>query len=279
MATTAKIGDVRVTAIVDVTPPAFPIANVFSDVPASDWDAHQDALSDGRFQTNFGVFLLQSPNSTVLVDTGAGPGPHDDMGGVEGKLMEQLRAAGATPEGVDAVVLTHLHADHIGWALKQNPGAESTPTFPNARYAISNTEWDYWTRPEVMAETPGVEEGIYPLEKLGLLHLTDDETAIVDGMRVLATPGHTPGHQSLFVESAGEKGLIAGDLLHNTAQFEEIDWCADFDMDKPTSRTTRKKWLEKAASDRLLMTFGHLIIDSNIGHVISVGDRYRWQPL
>ncbi len=93
MATTAKIGDVQITAIVDITPPSFPVENVFSDVAAADWEAHQDALSDGRWQTNFGVFLLQSPDSTVLVDSGAGPMPHVDMGGPEGKLMEQLRAA------------------------------------------------------------------------------------------------------------------------------------------------------------------------------------------
>ena len=279
MATCVRIGNIEITALRDIGPLAFPAANVFSDMPEGGWDSRSHHLTKaGEFPTNFTVFLVQSHDSTMIVDTGGGPGPHEAMGAAEGQLMDTLADKGVLPEEVDHVFFSHLHFDHIGWALRQNPGAGSTPTFPNARYVISTTEWNYWTQPEILSSSP-VEQAIYPLEKLGLVDLADDETPLATGIRALATPGHTPGHQSLLIESGGETAIIAGDVLHNTVQFEMPDLCADFDQDKPAARATRRKLLERLASDRTMSTFGHLLIDSNIGHVIKVEDRYSWRAL
>ena len=279
MATCVRIGNIEITALRDIGPLAFPATNVFSEMPDGGWDKHaRHFTKTGDFPTNFTVFLVKSPESTMIVDTGGGPGPHEAMGGAEGQLMSGLESQGVSPEDIDHVFFSHLHFDHIGWALHQNPGAESTPVFPNARYVISTMEWKHWTQPDILSSSP-VEQAIYPLEKLGLVDLTDDETPLATGIRALATPGHTPGHQSLLVESGGETAIIAGDVLHNTLQFEMPDLCADFDEDKPTARATRRKLLERLAADRTMSTFGHLLIDSNIGHVIKVEDKYSWQPL
>jgi len=279
MATCVRVGNIEITAIRDIGPLAFPISNVFSDMPQGGWDSRLHHLNKaGEFPTNFCIWLVQSPESTVIIDMGSGPGPHEAMGGAEGQLMSALETKGVAPEDVDHVFFTHLHFDHIGWALRPNPGAESTPIFPNARHVISTTEWNYWTQPDILSSSP-VEQAIYPLERLGLVDLTDDETPLAPGIRALATPGHTPGHQSLLVETGGERAIIAGDVLHNTVQFEMPDLCADFDQDKPAARATRRKLLERLAADRTMSTFGHLLIDSNIGHVIKVEDRYSWQAL
>ncbi|NQW17394.1 MAG: MBL fold metallo-hydrolase [Chloroflexi bacterium] len=279
MATCVRIGNITITAIRDIGPLAFPASNVFSDMPEDGWDSRPHHLNKAKeFPTNFSVFLVQSADSTMIVDAGGGPGPHEALGGAEGQLMNALATHGVSPEDIDHVFFSHLHFDHIGWALRSNPGAESTPTFPNARYVISTPEWKHWTQPDVLSSSP-VEQAIYPLERMGLVDLTDDETPVATGMRAIATPGHTPGHQSLLVESEGEIGFIAGDVLHNTVQFEMPDLCADFDEDKATARVTRRTVLEKLAAERTMTTFGHLLIDSNIGHVIKVEDRYSWQPV
>ncbi len=279
MATCVRIGNIEITALRDIGPLAFPSSNVFSDMQEGGWDSRSHHLTkEGEFPTNFTVFLVKSHDATVIVDTGGGPGPHEAMDGTEGQLMDALANKGVSPEDVDHVFFSHLHFDHIGWALRQNPDGESTPTFPNARYVISTTEWNYWTQPDILSSSP-VEQAIYPLERMGLVDLTDDETPLATGIRAMATPGHTPGHQSLLVESGGETAIIAGDVLHNTVQFEMPDLCADFDQDKPVARAPRRKLLERLAADRTMSTFGHLLIDSNIGHVIKVEDRYSWQPL
>ena len=275
MATNATIGDVRITALVDVAPPPFAPQDFFPDVPLSAWHAHDGALdSDGKFRTNFGVFLLQAPDATLLVDTGAGPGA---IPGADSKLLEGIQGAGVNLADISAVVFTHLHSDHIGWAVTPAKNGDPRPTFLNAEYIVSIPEWDYWTSPEVMAETPEIEMKIIPLQDHRQIRLSDDETVVVDGIRTVATPGHTPGHQSLFIESSGQRGLIAGDLLHSSVQFTESDWCAGFDMDKDEARASRKKWIEKAAADRMTVAAGHLLLDDNIGQVVQLNGRHRWK--
>ena len=111
------------------------------------------------------------------------------------------------------------------------------------------------------------------------MELTSDGDQIAPGVRALATPGHTPGHQSFLVESDGEKGIVTGDVIHSRTQFSEPEWCAGFDMDKPTAIATRKSMIERVISEQMTVAASHLVVDSNIGHVIEVENRRYWQPL
>lgn len=273
MATSSTIGQVKVTAFVDHAPPPFEPNQFFPDVPTHGWEAHREGLDpDGKFRTNFGFFLLQGPEFTALVDTGAGPG-------MNGQLPRELHAAGVQEDQIDAVILTHLHADHTGWLVQTSQGDRAQPTFPNADYVISQIEWDHWTDPEVAKHTPDIQERVLPLKDLSSLKLVQGETNVLSGLRTIPTPGHTPGHQSLLIESDGSKGLVAGDILHSAVQVTELDWCAGFDMDKPTARATRRRMIERAAAERMVVAAGHLLLDTNIGHVVEIEGKYRWQPL
>ena len=241
------------------------------------WDAHRahHALDEnGKFRVSFGAFALISDDFVIVVDTGIGPSVPEMFGGGEGRLVPRLREAGIQPDQVTAVLNTHLHPDHVGWNM-----TEGDPTFKNARYYFSAADYEWWTSEGVIEEAPQIPTQAQPLEALGLLELTGDGDEIAPGIRAIATPGHRPGHQSFLIDSDGAKGVVTGDVLHSRAQFTEPEWCAGFDMDKPTAIATRKALIERIMTEQMTVAASHLVVDSNIGHVIEVENRRYWQPL
>ena len=249
MARSARIGRVEILNIEDYAPPPFDPQVFFPDVPMDAWEPHRahHALDEnGKFRVSFGVFALISDDFVVLMDTGIGPSVPDMFGGGEGRLMPNLREAGIQPNQVTAVLNTHLHPDHVGWNM-----TNGDPTFPNARYFFSARDYEHWTSDGVLENAPHIPAQAQPLEALGLLELTSD----------------------------GEKGIVTGDVIHSRTQYTNPDWCAGADMDKPTAVATRKAMIERIVSENLTVASSHLVVDSNIGHVVEIENRRYWQPL
>src|SRR6478752_4653283 len=115
-----KVGSSEIISVLDLNA-AFPLEAVFPNVPAASWPAYAEmypgSVKEGMMYTNFQAFAVRSPEGVVLVDTGGGPGPHDFLGGQQGQLGNELRANGIDPADVTAVIFTHLHFDHVGWAM------------------------------------------------------------------------------------------------------------------------------------------------------------------
>jgi len=268
------IGRIEIIAICDFIPPPAPPTEPFPDVPIEAWEPYRESslTEDGLYPRNYGVFVLRSEDFIAIVDTGLGPGPHAAQNGVEGKLLENLAAVGVQADDVDAVINTHIHPDHVGWNI-----VDGKPTFSRARYTVSRVDWEHWTRQDDIA--PHVRENAVPLEDLGVLDLVEDDQEIFIGVRTLGTPGHTPGHQSILIESGGQAAVVTGDVLHTPAQLQEPDWSFRADIDKEQARASRKMLIEKAVSDRLTVAAGHLRYDGNIGHVVEIDGRRYWQVL
>ncbi len=267
-----RIGRIEVVAICDFLPPPAPPDQSFPDVPLEAWEPYRESSlrPDGQLPRNYGVFILRSDDFIAIVDTGLGPGPHQAQNGMEGQLLANLAAEGVRPEDTTAVLNTHLHPDHVGWNL-----TDGRATFPNARYCVSRVDWGYWTGGGEIA--PHVRESAVPLEALNVLELVDDGDEMLPGVRALATPGHTPGHQSILIESDGDRAIVTGDLLHTAAQLQETDWAFRADVDKPLASATRRALIERAVREKLTLAVGHMPIDTNIGQVIEVEGRRYWQ--
>ncbi|MBI4329272.1 MAG: MBL fold metallo-hydrolase [Chloroflexi bacterium] len=280
MADRVTIGNVEVRAFVDAAPPSgFPPAQFFPDVPSSAWEPYKSLLDgQGNFRTNFGFFLLRSVGRTVLVDTGLGPGPFEQFGGVRGQLMDNLRKASVQPEDVSAVVITHLHGDHIGWNVTRQEG-KARPTFPRARYLIPRGDWEHFARPENLEKNPAVKENVVPLLEARVMDLVGNNDFVTSEVRIWATPGHTPGHISVLISSRGQNGVIVGDVMHSAAQVSEPDWCVGADMDKETARRSRRALLERAQQEGMVIAAGHFPINSNIGKVVLMQGRRLWSAL
>lgn len=237
--------------------------------PASDMETWRSEYSDlvddaGLIHPRFGSFVVRSSGKTILIDTG--------LGGPDATLLSELESAGVDREGIDLVVLTHIHPDHVGWNL-----SDGSPTFPNARYLVTKTDWDHLTQPEVRAQAPHVDEQMIPLEGLNVLDLIEGEYSVTDELTTLPTPGHTPGHISIVVSSAGERVFILGDVAHSPAQAQYTDWSPVFDTDPDLARETRHTILDRLESEGTVVASGHFP-DPGYGRFVRSGDRRVWQP-
>ena len=204
---------------------------------------------------------VRSSGRLILVDTG--------LQAPDGTLLEDMRRKGVDREAVDIVVMTHLHGDHVGWNL-----TDGKPTFPRARYLVSRSDWEYWTRPEV--QVAPIRDQVMPLDDLRILDLIEGEYSITDELTTLPTPGHTPGHISLVINSGGQRGFILGDVAHSPAQSHYTDWNPTFDIEQDLSRKTRHQVLDRLEADGSLVSAGHFP-DPGFGRFVRSAGRRIWQ--
>lgn len=238
------VGSITVTALVDGAGPFFqPREEAFPDATAAQWaeaDRRDPAAvtPDGRWWLPFRCFALRTGAGPVTV-VDAGIGPADSLAAswapVPGRLPEELAAAGIDPADVRTVVLTHLHTDHVGWA---------GDLFPNAHHLVQRAELDALARfhPELPARLLG------PLRAAGRLRVVDGDTDLTPGVRVLSTPGHTPGHQSVLVDSGDDRLLVTGDLLVHHLQLADPALAYAHEEDPALARTTRQTLLHTLAT-------------------------------
>lgn len=247
--------DVTVIALEDAAGPFFqPREQAFPDATAEHWrraDAADPASvgTDGGWWLRFRCFAVRLPGGrVVLVDAGVGPAgaPAAAWAPVPGRLPQELAAAGISTDDVDTVVLTHLHTDHVGWAV-----VDSLPYFGNARYVLQRAEYE-----AVDALNPQLRERLLaPLQATGQLSLAEGDESLAEAVRVVATPGHTPGHQSVLVDTGDGPVAIGGDLLVHVLQLLHPELRYAVESDPELARRSRTALLDRlAAADGLLAT-------------------------
>ena len=289
MADRVTVGNVEITAVIDMVPPLRDPSAMFPDVAHGDWSPYQDILEGGQLQLYYGAFVVRTQGSVILVDTGMGPGPHPNLGNLTGNLYEELRPlvipadrrnnTNVSPsDEINIVVHTHLHGDHVGWNLRYQGGMPA-PTFRKARYLVPKADWDHYTAPENIESAPQVQRYVMPLQRLRKMDLIEGEYSITDEVTTLPAPGHTPGHQVILISSQGEKAMIVGDVLHSKVQVQEPGWCAGVDIDKDQSRRSRKALLERAENEGYVVAAGHFHPNDHIGKVARLEGRRYWQAL
>ena len=226
-------------------------------------------------QTN--VTLIKTGSELVLIDAGSGTGFQDTAG----KLADNMEAAGINPASITKVVFTHGHADHLWGAIDDFDDSER---FSHASYVIAAAEWDFWLDPDTPASVPDWLKGMARgsarvLKRLeGKTELRKPGDAIAPGLSYVGTPGHTPGHMSVMVESAGEQLLIGGDVLtHAAISFARPEWRVGSDHDRDRGVRTRKRLLDQSVADHLPLVGFHLPWPG-LGMVERNGTSYRFVP-
>ncbi len=268
------IGDVEITSLSDGLL-SFDLCNFFPSVPEDEWP-EEHLNSDHGVSFNLACFLIKSDGHTIAVDTGLGPKQTPET--PWGNLLDDMKTHGTSSEDVDMVVMTHAHRDHVGWNLVSNDGKYS-PTFPNAQYFLGAKDWEACHNPALVEDRyPNASECVYPLQDLGVLTLMEDGHQITSEIKTLATPGHSPGHMSLMISSQGQGGLVLGDVLHNTAQIENIDWVSRADIDPTQTRITRREIVDRLEREGIPVAAVHLAAPG-FGKIVRENGRRFWQVL
>ncbi len=277
------LGDFEVTALSDGTN-ALPVSALLQGVAAPEIGKllAKSYLAE-PVETSFNGFLINTGSKLVLIDTGAGK----SMGPGTGHLLANLQAAGYRPEQVDEVYITHFHGDHIGGLL-----SGEQRSFPNAVIRADSHESGYWLDAKAMATAPkDVRERseaamaqLQPYIAAGQFKTFDSAAGgaqglvLVPGIRALDTRGHTPGHTSYLIESAGAKLLVLGDLVHvGAVQFPRPAVGIRFDTDAKAANAQRAKVFADAAAHGYWIAAAHLSFPG-IGHVQRSGAGYNWVP-
>ena len=226
----------------------------------------------GKLLVSVHSFVVEDGVTTIVVDTCAGAEPERPLPGDAaflGRLSEALPGGLA---GVDVVLCTHLHFDHVGWNTRVVDGRR-VPTFPNARYLFAEAELASLDEDDHL----GVHEpAIAPLLEAGQVDLVDPSHAITSHVRLVPTPGHTPGHVSVVIESAGEAGVITGDVLHTPLQFAEPQLTATpFDWDSAQATRTRERFIAEHV-DRGRLILGTHFPPPTGGRLVQKGGRARF---
>ena len=261
----AKVGDVEMVSLTDGQGEGV-ATDVFPASAINIWRSEYPELLDGDLiHPRFGSVALRSSGRLVVIDTG--------MNGPDGALLDDMAAKGVDRGAVDLVVTTHLHPDHVGWNL-----TDGSPTFPNARYLVPKSDWEYWTSPGVMENAPHIAESVVPLDEARVLDLIDGEYDVTPELKTVPTPGHTPGHISVSVSSKGQRGFVLGDVVHSPAQAHYANWSPAFDVDPDLARTTRHRVLDELEEGAVLVQSGHFPAPGYGSFVRSDGRRI-WQPV
>ena len=255
---------------------------MFGVVPKSMWGKTASVDNDNRVLLSCNLLLIESPDGVVLVETGMGSRWTDkEKERYELKSLinheHALESVGMKNDDVNAVLISHLHFDHVGGATISREG-KILPTYPRATYFAQKGEWEaaYTTNPRARGSYR--RDDFEPLEELGVLELLDGDKEILPGIKAVVSGGHTKHHQVVTFESMGKKGIYFADIIPSKAHLSP-PWVMGYDHYPLETCDIKSHWLGVAAAEEYLVVFDHET-DVPWGFVRQdAGGRFQWDPL
>ena len=284
-------GPVTVTCVPDMANVAWPVQSIFGGLSASDLErAEKDApagtvdAADGTVRLSFNCYVIETPDYIAIIDGGIGDGkerPHRPAWHRrETRFLDTLSAIGIAPEAVDIVINTHLHADHVGWNTRRESDTWR-PTFPNARYVVSEIELAHWTA--VHAARPDALHGAFAdsvlpiIETVGFEAVASDAQVAV-GLSLRPAPGHSPGMVAVALSTEDGEVLFLADAIHHPLQLSDNDIICNFCEDPDRARTTRLAVLTQAAAGDAILAPYHFPAPV-FGRLKAEAASFRFVPL
>ena len=281
---TWKVGGVEITRLVEVWKWEDDIWMVLEDskppiVHTQPWLIPDHATTAGRMFINFQAFFVRAGNRRIMIDTCIGADRERQFPvftKMRTTFMQDLASLGIAPNDIDTVLCTHLHFDHVGWNTHLVDG-RWVPTFPKARYLFSRQEYDHWL---MLRDTGGyhginhLSDAVDPVIEAGLVDFIPHDYALTEEISLLPTPGHTPGHVSVYISSQGQEAVITGDMMHHPIQVAMPEHLATFDMDKPAGAKTRVAFVERFQEKPVLVIGSHFA-DPGAGYIVRNGASWK----
>jgi len=276
-----KIGDVKIKRVIESEGPwpgTFVLPNAVPEnvLKERDW-LSQFTDSSGKLIMSIHALVVESQGKKIIIDTCIGNDKvraNPAWSKLQLPFLNDLQKIGCPRESIDRVVCTHLHVDHVGWNTSLQNG-KWVPTFPNAKYVIGGTEWDYFSHQEDPFVKDPVEDSVRPVMATGQTDLVDDKYRVTDEVWLESTPGHTPGHFAVRISSQNQNAVITGDLMHHPIQCRYPEWDDAFDVDGPLAKKTRRAFCERYADSGTLV-FGTHFGTPSAGKITRKDDSFRF---
>ena len=272
-----KVGSVGVTAMYDGIwrkphDPAF--------IKNASIEDTKEALAKAGMTTEFmpiplTVVVLKIGDKLVMIDSGSGVGQWQPNAN---HLPDNMKAAGIDPSKISTILVSHFHPDHV-WGLLEK--GTNTPVYPNAELVVSSTEYKWWTEEGRVEKLPDARKAAgkriaenFPNWKNW--KLVEDNAEVAPGVRVVAAPGHTPGHSAFLVTSGNQQLMVSNDVMYVPALLApHPDWQGAYDQDGPTAVATRRKLIDRVIADKMMICGAHFPFPG-AGKFAKDGDGYAF---
>ncbi len=255
---------------------------MFGVVPKPLWERRIPADERNRIQMGMRCLLIEHERGLVLIDNGLGNKESDKFHQIYGAenageggrtwLEDGLRRLGIAPGDVALMIDTHLHFDHAGGNTYVDAERQVRLTFPRARYVVQRAEYLWATTTNERTVASYFAHNFVPVMESGRLELVSGEVEIVPGITLMPTPGHTPGHQSVRLDSGGETALFLGDLVPTAAHLP-LPWIMGYDVEPMVTLETKRRILKTACEQEWLVVFEHDAVNP-WGRVVHDGKGY-----
>ena len=251
------LGDFELTAVSDGTyyldGGAF-----FGVVPKVMWERKVPADDKNRVPTGLNSIVVRTGEKTILIETGIGNKLPDRMAKIyhqPAQLLDNLSAAGFSPDDVDIVINSHLHFDHCGWNTVRR-GDKFVPTFPRAKYYVQEGEWQHAREQHERDAVSYMTANYDPLVESGQMQLVSGDYEIAPGVSLRVFPGHTMNMQAIILRSGGQTACYISDLIPTRAHLD-LTWVTGFDLSPIATIESRKRYYAQAIPEKWLMLFTH----------------------
>ena len=278
-----RIGNYKVTSLV-TSRFSLDGGSMFGIIPKSMWEKKIAPDDDNRIPLVTRSLLIRGNGKIILVDTGNGDKWDSKMKAILDtdpsvvNIQASLGELSVKPDEITDVICSHLHFDHAGGNTSLN-GETVIPTFPNAKYLFSPIELEAM---QEQTDNPFdeyirlvFEDSVLPVIESGQSVMMDNDFDLCRGINILPSPGHSPGHYCIELQSKNSQGIITGDIFHNPIQVNYPHWTTMFCDNKEQANETRIKLVDDLIDSETIILAAHFA-GTTAGKIISESNNKKF---
>ena len=235
---------------------------MMGSVPKVLWEKTNPPDSQNRIKLSLRCLLLDNGTDRVLIESGMGNKFDENfskMFNIEqpsNPLSDTLHDKGYSVKDITHIILTHLHFDHAGGAVKLDSKETLVPMFPNAKYYISKDNWDAGINPSPRDQASYLKENYVPIYDAGLFEFVSGNSTILPGISTYIVNGHTKGQQLIKIESDGEVLVFCSDLIPLESHLK-LPWIMGYDLNAQLTLEEKTTFLNLASKNNWWLFFYH----------------------
>lgn len=235
---------------------------MFGVVPKSIWNRLNPADENNLCNWAMRCLLVEDGNRRILIDTGIGSKQSDKFFGFyhlngEQTLEHSLQQQGLEFADITDVLLTHLHFDHVGGAVRWNRDKTGyEPAFSNATYHLTEAHWNHANHPNPREKASFLPENFVPLQEAGVLNFVKDGEQLLDGLTCHVVQGHTISMICPEIRLPERTIFYAADLIPSSAHIP-LNYVMGYDIEPLKTMQEKERLYQTAVAKQWDLFFEH----------------------